>query len=373
MNRLFLILLSLSSLDVFASKARVQALGDSFHLVDPQTIYSNPIDLAAFDNFVSLETGLTAATSINNGAEAMISYSLNENHQFALSLGHQDAAVTEARNFINILSGTTFEPQQNPVGIFYAIKDSVTSYAFGAFYSNRNDKLAALTESSFGLSTAVEMGKLQLSTLYTFVNSVEGAAGKKFDGSGYLHAIVTYLLDETTFELTYITSKTKMSTGLGDSVTDNESHVKDIFMLGLADSNIKDENDFFWGAQVVSTTINCKLNLSTSCDKSFTHTVLPAWIGIEAQASDWLTVRGAIKQSFLFNIIKDDFGYPVGVINGTTGATTNIPAGENSTIVSAGLGLKFKKLTLDGTLSAASTQLLNTTNFLSQVGLTYNF
>lgn len=373
MNKLLVIILSLLSFDVFASKARIQALGNSFHLIDPQTVYSNPLDLTALDNFVTLETGLTAATSVNNNAEAMVSYSLNENYQVALSFGHQDQAFVDARNFINVLSGTTFELPQNPLSIFYAVKDGITPYAFGVFYSNKNDKLMALTESSSGLSAGVEMGKWQLSALYAFENSVEGAAGKKFDGSGYSQATVSYLLDETTFELTYIMSKAKMSTRLGAAVTDNESHFKDVIMLGLADSNIKDDNDFFWGAQVVSTTINCKLNLSANCDKSFTHTVLPIWIGLEAQASDWLTVRSAIKQSFLFNITKDEFGYPAAAVSGATGAISDIPAGGNSTVVSAGLGFKFKKLTLDGTLSTASTQTLDATNFLSQVGLTYNF
>ena len=372
MSKLFFITL-VFSVNAFASKARVQALANSFHLNDTQRIFSKPIDVISLDNLVAFETGITKATSADDNAEGMIVYSLKENNQIAVAFGHLDESVVDARNLINALSGSTFEMPQNPINIFYTVKDNITSYVFGVFYSNKNDKVALLNETSSGLNFGVEMGKLQINSVVTLKNSVETAAGKKFDGSGYWQTTATYLLDDSTVELTYITANAKMSTVTGAVVTDNESHVKNVIMLGLADSIVKDDNDFFWGAQVISTLINCKINLSAGCDKSFTRTILPVWIGLEAQASDWLTFRGTIKQSFLINISKDDFGYPATAVSGATGAVSNVPTGSNDTVVSTGLGFKFKKITLDGSLSTGTTQILNMTNFLSQLGLTYNF
>lgn len=368
----FFILLSVSSL-VHASKARVLALGNSFHLLDSQTVYKNPIDAIEFDNFVVFETGVTNATNATVNAEAMASYVYKEDQHLVLSFGHQDQSVIDSRNFINLLSGTAFELPQNPLNIFYGINDNITSSAFGFFYSKKDDKILRSSESSAGLSLGIEMGKLQISSLYTFINRADGVSGKKFDGSGYWQTTLSYLLDETLFQFQFIKSKAKLSTDTGSAVTENESHVTNTVTLGLVDSNVRDEDNFFWGVQVISTQISCNVNLSLGCDKKFTNTVLPVWFGIEAQASEWLIVRATLKQSFLVNITKDDFGYPLGAASGATGAISSAAPGANDTVVSTGLGFKFKRLTLDGTLATSTTQTLNTSNFLSQVGLTYNF
>lgn len=373
MQKLLLLFIIFLSVTTFASKARIQALGNSLHLIDPQTVYSNPIDLISLEDFVAVETGLTAATSVGNGAEAMISYEYRENHRIAVSFGHLDESVVDARNFINVLSSSTFEMPQNPVNVFYAFEDSITSYAFGAFYSKKKDKIAVLSENSAGISVAVEMGNLQFSSMYTFANSAEALVGKKLDGSGYWQTTLSYLLENTKFELQYVTSKAKMSTQLGLIETDNESHSKNVVVLGLADSSVRGGNDFFWGAQVISTTINCKINLSADCNKSFTRTILPAWFGIDAQVNDWMVFRGNVKQSFLISITKDEFGYPASIVNGGMGVSSNVATGENDTVVSSGLGFKFKNMVLDGSLATSTTQKIDLNNFLSQVGLTYNF
>lgn len=368
-----LFFITIISVNAFASKARVQALSNSLHLIDSQTIYKNPLDLLGLENFVSAEMGLTAATSLVDGAEAMISYGFKENQRLAFSVGHQDESVTDARIFINTLTTANFELAQNPLYVFYSIEDSLTSYAMGISYSGKSDKVTGLKESSASLSAGAEMGNLQISSLYTFVNSAEALAGKKLDASGYWQTTLSYLLESTTVEFKYITSRAKMSTELGALKNDNELHVKNVITLGLADLSSRDGSDFFWGAEVVSTSINCKINLSSGCNKNFTRTVLPAWFGVETEVSDWLIFRGAVKQSFLINITKDEFGYPASIVSGATGVTSNIASGENDTMISSGLGFKFKNLIFDGTLASSSTQKFDLTNFLSQASLTYLF
>jgi len=356
-----------------ASKARLQALAQSFHLTDAQSIYKKPIDLIYLNNLVALETGVTAASSTSENAEAIISYTSDKKHHLAVSFGHQDAAVADSRRFINILTSSNFELAQNPLHIFYAVDEALTPYAVGLFYSAKNDKRADLKESSVGLSLGVEIGQFQVSALYVPVNFVEAAAGKKFEGRGHLQSSVSYLLDKTLFEFTYVTSQHRLSKEVAGAVTLNELHRQDIVTLGLVDSNRQVENDFFWGAQVITARINCGYYLSAVCDKVFTRSTLPVWFGVETQVEDWLIVRGTVKQSFLINITKDDIGYPVTAVNGATGLATDVSAGASDTVVAAGIGFKFKNLILDGVLSIASTQQIHMTNFLSQVGITYNF
>lgn len=373
MNRFLILFFTLLSFQALASKARMQSLGNSLHLIDPQTIFANPIDLISLENFVSLEGGPTAATSALNGAEGIISYGFKGNQRIALAFGHQDPSIVDSRNLINLIGSTPFEMAQNPLYIFYSMEDSLTSWAIGVSYSGKDDKVAGLAEKSIGVSGGVELGNLQFNSLYIFTNSVDAAGGKQFDGGGYWQSTLSYLLENTMFELAYTTSKAKLSTTTGSVIQDDELHVKNVISLGLADVSPRDGNHFFWGAQVTSTTLNCKIDLSVGCDKAYTQTVLPAWFGVETEIADWLIFRGSVKQSFLISITKDEFGYPASVVNGATGTTSNLAAAANDTVVSSGLGFRFKELTIDGSLASSTTQSLNLNNFLSQVGLTYKF
>ena len=373
MKRFLILLTTFLAIQVPASKARIQTLGNSLHLADPQTIFQTPIDLISLGNFVSLETGITGATTLLDGAEAIISYGYKSNQRVAVAIGHQDKSIADARILINVLGGTTFEMPQNPVHIFYSLEDSLTSWAAGLSYSGKNDKVAQASEKSIGASVGIELGNLQFGSLYIFANSVDAPAGKKFEGSGYWQSTLSYLLENTTIELVYTTSKAKMSTLTGAITSDDEMHVKNVISLGLADTDLRDRSDFFWGAKVVSTTLNCKINLSVGCNKAFTQTVLPAWFGVETPVADWLVFRGSVKQSFLVNTTKDDFGYPASAVSGATGATSDLASGPTDTVITSGLGLRFKDLTIDGSLASSTTQILDLGNFLSQVGVTFRF
>jgi hypothetical protein len=370
MLRLTLVFLILYSTQAFATKARMQSLGHSFHLIDSQSVFKKPIDLIYIDNLVSIETGVTNATTLTDGSEAFVSYSLNEKTQLGFALGHQDEAIVTSRSFMNTLVGaSTYEMSQNPVHIFYAIKDSLTSYTLGGFYSNKNDKLNGLTESSGGVSFGTEMGIWQFNTIYTLDNSVKAALGKKFDGKAYSNSSVSYLLDETLFYLSYFIADAKSST----NNVENEFHRIESVTLGLVDSNLKEENTFFWSAEVISNSVKCKVTASTECNKTFTSTSFPVLIGIEASANEWMTLRSTIKQIFLVSLVKDELGYPVGSIAGATGAVQDLSATANSTVITLGMGLNFNKISIDGTLTTSSTQAFNLNTFLSQVGVSFSY
>ena len=135
----------------------------------------------------------------------------------------------------------------------------------------------------------------------------------------------------------------------------------------------KDGNDIFWGAKIASVNADCRVTASVSCDKKFTSMQLPVWIGFEMQEASWLILRASIIQSTLLNQSKDEVGYPAGVFDASTGGVSQFSAGANNTLVAAGAGINFRNFTLDGTLTAATTQNINTGNFLGRVGVKYNF
>jgi hypothetical protein len=128
--------------------------------------------------------------------------------------------------------------------------------------------------------------------------------------------------------------------------------------LGVTTEVKKDGSGMFYGAKLH--------NMSDKNDTSDTKNTalqLPLWIGLEVDAASWLTLRGSVQQTLqLINNTKTE----------TAGTTTSeLSPGGNDTTVTAGAGLKFNKITVDGTLQGSTNQQLNANNMLALLGLTY--
>ncbi|MGZ3727212.1 MAG: hypothetical protein ACXWQQ_15535 [Pseudobdellovibrio sp.] len=371
MKKLIFAALILLQMQAYATKARVQALAYSGQLTDEQYVFNNVLYANYLGNFVALESGAkssTSATTSASNAEGMAGYKLNDKSSVVFSMGHQDAQIDAGRILVNAL-GTSYVMTQNPLHTFYGVKTDSANYGFGMSYSNMKDKLTDATESSSGLSLGTEIGPWQFYGNYTLVNSVETAAGGKFDGAG-AGSLNVYYTGENIHSFLNLNEEIAKSASAG---IENESHIVQVVHLGLLETQQKDGNDIFWGAQIVTVLANCRVTASVACDKKYSSTKLPVWIGFETQEATWLTLRGSITQSVLLSQSKDEVGYPAGLLEASTGAVSEFSAGPNNTTVAAGIGFNFRNFNIDGTLSTATTQVLNAGNFIGQVGMKYNF
>lgn len=379
MKKLLLVAISLLSVNAFATKARVAALGaSSFNVVDSSGIFTNPLRIHQFSNLVTLETGetnpITTATSTN--AEGLFYYTLTEKARIAVAMGNNDAMVQTGRTFMNAeTSGTLFVTPQNMLHLFYGLDEGETQYAGGIFLSNFDDKTNVIKESSNGLSLGVKNGVNSAYVTLGLSNTAE-AGGKKFDGGGYTRISLRTTQMDLMWGLDLVSWKAKQ-TAVATSV-EEESYANTNFGLKVAKSHKNDTgSEVFYGANINQQTVDCKTDASATCSSKFTRTTVPLFIGMEVNAADWLVVRGSVTQP-LMDSYKDDA--TAGGINGgtavpgSTGAPLEYGAGPNKTTVAAGVGLKFNKLMIDGTLfTAAKPQTLDSTNLMSQVGMTYNF
>ena len=356
------------SISAQASRSRLDSLARSPHLVDSQSVYSRPLGVFELDPYLALETGLSAPTGASDAAEGSVLIALSPNSKVLLSLGHQNDLIVGPRLFLNAVSGSALPLSQNPVHLFYGYKDEDTNYVASVSYSRLNDKVADITEESSEFSAGVEMGALQLFGSYVILNSAQ-SAGVRSNGAGAGSANIFYNLDSTTFFLTWNLSRAKSAI----NEVENEFHTVQNAQLGLVDSKIKEERDYFWGGQAVTTKVDCHTRVSLDCSGSFTRTRVPVWIGIEGQMESWLIVRASITQNFLIDQIKDEVGYPAAVVPGANGAVSDIGAGYNSTVVGFGAGFKFGNLLIDGSLKAATSQTLGQNDFLTQSAITYSF
>lgn len=364
MKNLLIIAIALTSVDAFATRARMAALGNSIHLVDTVTVFDRPTDLFALGtDYVTLETGLTTTTTTQNqNAEGMIVRTMGD-AKLGLALGHQSLnasawGLRKAAMGVHANLGTN---QQNPVSIMYAKKSGDISWAGTFGFSSYNNKGTAVAtdlqkEDSMGFNVGATSGAWDATLSSGLANNASLVNGTKMSGTKALTLAGGYKMDSMYWFGKYTTAGIKVESSAGAELLKYDTTIMNV---GVANSHKKDGSELFYSIAYN----NSEAKTATATD---TATTLPITIGFEADASSWLTLRGAVSQSSIINKSKTEIS-----------TTTELDPGANSTTVSAGAGLKFNKLTLDGTFSklhgSTATQALNGNDLLTQVGMTYVF
>lgn len=388
MKNLITLALVLASTSAFATRARVTALGNSPHLTDVTYVYGNATWMMTLADSLTIESGATAnnfATSatvapivpvpdavdrsnVNAGSEGLLIRSMGD-AKFALGLGHDDSTSFANRGFANaaaLNAGLVWniKPQQNPLFLAYGMKMGDMSVGAGLRYSNFDDKKADEKESSmalnFGARSAAWDVALDLGLTDEWKTGTTNAQpSDSYKGKTAISLTGGYNVTETM----YVNAGFK--TG-GAKLEDAATEVADIaytnITVGVTESIKKDGAEFFYGAGLLSASTEEKKS-----DTKITAMKMPLIIGLEAEANSWLTLRGSVTQTLL--LVDSDKTATAGV------ASVETSPGANSTTLAAGAGLKFNKVTVDGSILAGGSQVINATagNLLGQVGLTYAF
>jgi len=380
MKKLLTLALVLSSASAFATRARVTALGNSAHLTDASYIYSKPSYAAIVGDSLTLESGVTAngftttgaapdatdSSDANLGAEGLLIRSMGD-AKFAIGLGHDDATSFMNRgmaNAIKVNAALTYaiRSQQNPLFLAYATKMGDMNVGAGLRYSNFDDKKGDEKETTMGLTFDARGDKwnvdLDLGLTDEWKTGATNASpGDSFKGKSAIALTGGYDVTDSLY-----VNAGFMSGGF--KMEDNSVEVADVeytnITAGVTESIKKDGTEFFYGAGLLSTSAKEKTS-----DSKVTSLKMPLIIGLEAEANSWLVIRGSVTQNLL--LVDNDK-----TTNGATTAVETAP-GANSTKLAAGAGLKFNKLTVDGSILASGSQVINSANLLGTVGLTYAF
>ncbi|AGH94725.1 hypothetical protein [Pseudobdellovibrio exovorus] len=364
MKQLLVIAIALTAINAQASRARVNALGGAAHLVDTATVHNNPADIFALpSDYVAFETGATGAlaqTAQNANAEGMIVRSMGDS-KLGLSLGHQsvNAASWGLRGVVT--NAALRVNQQNPLELTYGAKAADLAWAGTLVYSNYHDKQAAgavvSKESSLGARFGVRASNWDAALRLGLGSNVELADSAKSEGNFSAGLNGGYWMENIYLHGAFSTASGKEKDNTGAELLKvNQQQIS----VGALATHKKDGSELFYGVQLVST----EQKDFFVKDRKTTSLTLPLVIGVEVDAASWLTFRGSVTQTTLINDAKTE----------TAGVTNaNTAPGIQNTAVNLGAGLKFNKLTVDGTLSTATTQTVDTTNLLAQVGATYWF
>lgn len=362
MKSLLTIAIVIASSTAFATRSRLNALGNAAHLVDQSTVYANPSHIVGLGESLTLETGATTTSTADANAEGLLIKSFG-NAKLGLSLGHKDVNILAIRtNGATAVSTTaTTATQQNPLELTYGTKMGDMSVAGTLVYSNYNDKKNSVKENVVSLRAGAQTALWTASVDLGLVNKWEDTSANNDEIKGKTNIIVNggYNVSPELYAFGVVEMKGYTAKNAGADARDvSETNIE----VGAVDSMKKDGNEFFYGASLRSESSKD----AKQSDKKVTALKVPVIVGFEADAASWLTLRASVKQTVLVNDSKEE---------NSTSTTSEYSPGTNNTTFAAGAGLKFNKVTVDGTILAGGSQNLNTgsNNLLGQVGLTYAF
>lgn len=348
----------------FASKARVNALGNSRQLVDVQYTFERPYLIHNIGELATIEWG-AKGEGANPHAEGGF-FKKADDSVYGLYFGRKSAdfsAVIQKANAAP-LSFTVLE-EQNPINVFYGMKSGDLSWGATLKYSNGKNDASDRKVSTMGLAAGVTNGVWEAELVLGLVGKSEETVAtnsRTVESKGNTKIGFGYNLNDTMHA--YVDYKTVKIEGDTAAAAGVEATVEKTDMnLGFINTVVKnDDVNFFYGVAYSS---------SNTKDTEETST-LPVWMGIEANATSWMVMRASLQQNVLINTVTTK------VAN-----TPDSKADLDSIAFNVGAGIKLGKGMLDvsfnkdnaGAAANAGKGEFNYAagGFLTQAAYTYNF
>ena len=365
----------------FASKARLQALGEdvngSFYINDNRNVFlnaaqvNNQKDLATFEWGSGKQGDLEEAPNAEGGV-----YKTVNNMVYGLHLGRDLAFNKGAELASTGATGTAIaHDASNAIDLFVG-GDAGFKWGANLTYAKSNDESKTATATLgkaeaqvidlnvgalFGDFTAYVkagvVGESKDTKRTANIYDIERKASYEVGGS--------YQLKEYTLFAQYSMNEFKNSKNAKTTVDQGR-----ILVGAGRNDKINDKTTLFTKLQASQTTSEVKKSVAVADDSDATDYAVPVVIGLEHDTTSWLALRGSVSQN-LWSKNKDK--------KKKTESTT-----ANSTEVNVGATLKFGELSLDGVIGAGNTTgtvgqsnnsrgVLSLDNAMTRVSMTYRF
>ena len=365
----------------FASKARLQALGEdnygSQFINDNRNIWLNAAQINNHKDLVTFEfgtesTGDDAATPRGEGGV----YKNHGNLVYGVHFGGASSTGNALRAAAGLVAGTNPDSsEQNNIDVFVG-GDAGMKWGANLGYAKNAVEGSNLSSESMRTRLGVIMGDTQAYANLNLINNAKSAAGQKFEGKlgyqvGLIHAWEGHTLfaDYRSFEAENATLKKdiglkRLEVGIGHVERLNDKSnlfAKASYLMGSVENEILSTSTTFG-------TAGCGTgNAAVFCNEYKTSQV-PVVVGLETEATSWLTLRGSVGA----------------VVWGSEEDKTNERSIQNATIINAGATLKFGELSVDGVVGNSATGAatsangtdsgtLRTDSLMSRVSMTYRF
>lgn len=348
--------LAVLSTSAFASKARMEALGQgqvSRYILDTRSVFLNPAMVNEQKNYIITEWGTANYGADTDAAPRAEGGFFREMGTFTygLYLGNNDQRLDH---------GATFLDQTNGLDLFLG-GDMGVKWGARVHYANAKDETGAVNKkhNALGLGLGAEMGDAEAYLNVDLADKSTGGAAAAHESKLKPSYTVggSYKFAGWSFFAEYDMSKLEENTGTAATTKDKT------ILVGAG--RVHEINPT---ARLI-TDLTLSMNTEeTAAGKEKTNK-LPATLGMEVDATSWLVLRGSVAQNIIFGETKN-----------TAGKKATIP---NSTTVNAGATLNFGKLKVDGMIgnTAASRAgtvgtkegVLSTDNLLTRVAVSYWF
>lgn len=333
-----------------ASKARVEALNNSRHLVDFQTAFDRPYQFLALSEQATIEWGDKGEAAAPH-AEGGFVKRHGDDAAFGAYFGRRSADFSDAVDYAKANGGSAnLLKEQNGLNLFYAGKMTDWTYGVTVKYSNGKNDTNDAKSSSAGLALGITNGTWDVD-LVQGLNAKSEVASNGVESKGLTSLTVGYHMSpEMEVFGNFKTTKVEGTGALSAAVVETTS-----YKVGMVNTLVKsDEGNFFYGVELAS-------SKTKDVEESMT---LPVYMGVEANAASWMVLRASVAQNVILNETKDISG----------GANDGDKEDLDSTVVAAGAGFKFGKSLLDVTFKGVAGGEFNTnTDMFSQVAYTYTF
>lgn len=356
----------------FASKARLQALGEdiygSQYINDNRNIFLNASAVNEYKDLVTMEWGdTTNATDASGSPRAEGGLFLGHgNMVYGVQLGRESNVSQTLRTAAGV-TGTEAE-EQNNIDL-YVGGDAGVKWGAALYHSASKDETGAedAEQKAMGVRLGASQGLWNAFANVSLTNEAEDAAGNEFDGDTGYAIGGGYQLNEYNIFAQYQNLK-------GENQDNDEVEAK-VMLVGVGRvTRLNDKATLFTKVSYDVREFNndgvAEGNGAAFAVEKTKDTQLPVVVGLEYDAASWLTLRGSLGQNVLVSKREQDDEDTL-----------------ESTIVAAGASLKFGDLVVDGVIgndadgdgagqtlgTSGGNGTLRTDALMSRVAVTYKF
>lgn len=372
--------LALLSTSAFASKARLQALGEdtygSFFLDDARNVTLNPAMLNFHKDFIILEWGNTAtSTTTFEGTDFTLStdqdlaaapkaeggmFKAVGNMVYGLYFGDESNTANGLRT---LAMGANAVHEQNDVH-FYVAGDAGVQWGLKVTYHDYKDETTAneVKSSASRIALGIISGDIEAFLTMGLQNKAEDKDGDEFKGKGSYQLGLTYGMGDVDYMVELRSIQVEDKNG--------DEFKADYKRVGVAKTYKLNDKATAWASAWYKMDNSKNDMTAVSAYGDLKKTYLPVTMAVEVMVKDWLVLRGSVGANV------------IGTTENNNGDKQTI---ANSTLVTAGAGIVFGDLVIDGMIgntdnnttvaesTAGGNGTLRTDALMSRVSMTYKF
>lgn len=414
--------LAVISAPAFATKARMIALGEnindnigSLYFSDSRNLFQNAAYINDYKNMIIMEWGSSGTKPATAPTDPAIKsdsdkYSQAEGgftasagkYAYGLYLGAESPYTNEIRSYTRSHSNEAFH-QDNQIDAWFG-GETTFKWGVNVTYSKSNDRALGASQNSASVRFGAIWEKLEAFANIAVANEAKMnslvVAGKEhFKGHNGYEAGATYNLDVVKV-FGYLRHASWAHEGMSPGATNATAYTGKfngdywLYQVGAGkEHKLTDRATLFAKLEYLnfSREVDPKSGAATK-KVNLDDWKAPLTIGMEYDASSWLTLRGSVVQNIVGQTDNDYNGQEAAISAGVLGKR---PSGKrtiaNSTSVNAGMTLKFGNLSIDGVIGTTANDgtlagegpvgtapkqkagVLSLENLASRVAMTYRF